>query len=432
LGGSREVGAQRSALLRQPAADRIEHVVVAVVVDVHLVEPRPVRNLVQPTPDDALDIGEDLVLRGEKRVDAVLVDQLVDAPVRDLEGGHPGAHLEVALLGRPVVPDQRVCDVLSQAEPLDQLHGREERRLAEAVGRADDEAAGDRAADVRVVHDDRRPGDDLPFPEDRRREDPVVRVDRAGGRVVREEHVALLDLVAHPLAQDALDEDLEIGGVREDVDAGEELLARRRQQARVHVERLVDDRRAGQAGGEHSLLVVDRPQPVAEDLERNRIDRRRHAGCDTSATRTASRSAAATSVNDMYRSTSARYPGGTTTLSPIRSTTAGAITTSPGRSSSPRKIGTSTNPCDSKCAVRVPTSVGGAPPPAGSSAKTFDWSLRVPVTRSITSSRRPSRTTAPAPYREAYRRSNESRRSAIASPLSRLGSIVTSTVCACR
>jgi len=53
---------------------------------------------------------------------------------------------------------------------------------------------------------------------------------------------------------------------------GHEAVAVGREQLGVEVVHLVDDRRAGHPRRDHRLLVVDRPEAVADHLERDRID----------------------------------------------------------------------------------------------------------------------------------------------------------------
>ena len=110
------------------------------------------------------------------------------------------------------------------------------------------------------------------LPEDRHREDPVVGVQRPPPRIVGEEHVALADLVRRPVGEDQAHELVDRRPVLEDVDAAVEAAAVGGHQRGVEVVALEDDERARQAGAHPRLVVVDRPQAVADHLEGDRIE----------------------------------------------------------------------------------------------------------------------------------------------------------------
>ncbi len=98
---------------------------------VALGEPRAVGDLQQATAEDPLDVVEDPLLGGEERVEAVLADELADPLLGRAEPGYPGAHVHLVQVRGPGVPKPDPLDVLADLEALDDLHGREERRLAE-------------------------------------------------------------------------------------------------------------------------------------------------------------------------------------------------------------------------------------------------------------------------------------------------------------
>jgi hypothetical protein len=276
--GAGEVDDEAVALLGEAAADRVELVLVAVVVEVDAVEPGAVGHLAEVAADDLLDVVDDLLLGGAERLHPVVLDQLVDAAVGDRERGQAAAQVERVVVGGARVAQEDRLDVGAQLEALNHLHGREQRCLAVAVAGADDEAARHRAADVLVVHRQPRPADDLPLPEDRRDQHAVVGVQCPAPGVVGEEHVALADILGRPLGEDLLDEEVDRRSVVEDVDAGDEAVSIGGEDAGVEVVDLVDHRRAGHPRGDHRLLVVDRPQPVADHLEGDRVQCRvRHS-----------------------------------------------------------------------------------------------------------------------------------------------------------
>ena len=136
---------------------------------------------------------------------------------------------------------------------------------------AADEAAGHRAADVVVVHHDPRPRDELAPP--RRSASRGSRRWRAAPppRIVGEEHVARPNLLRGPVGEDLAHELVDRRTVLEDVDAAVQPAPVGRHQRGVEVVALVDDERARQPRRHPGLVVVDRPQPVADHLEGDRI-----------------------------------------------------------------------------------------------------------------------------------------------------------------
>ena len=213
--------------------------------------------------------------------------------------------------------------------PSHEPQRREDRALAEDLGGADDEAARHRTADVGVVHDDRRPGDDLAVVVDRRDHDDVGRVDRADPRVVGHEDVALVDVAAAAeRLHHAFDRQVQARRVVRDVDPGEHAVALRVEDAGVEVERLVDQRRPGDLRRGHRLLVVDRPQPVLDHLVGDRVELARGGRL------AARRRTAAPGAGCRRRRPSRSCPGGRTTVSPIRSRIAGPAIVVPAASTS--------------------------------------------------------------------------------------------------
>ena len=115
LGGAGEVDDQPVVGLRQEAADLVELVLVAVVVEVDLVEPRAVGDLAQLPADDALDVVDDLGLAGEEGLDPVVGDELVDPPMGDGERRHAGPEVERVVLGRARVAQEDGLGVAGEA-----------------------------------------------------------------------------------------------------------------------------------------------------------------------------------------------------------------------------------------------------------------------------------------------------------------------------
>ena len=239
-------------------------------IEVDVVVPLPVGDLVEARLHRVRDLLLELPRGGLERVLAVALDDLEHAaPGRDLRGD-ARAQVEPVHHRRPRVAQEERLDLVAVAAAVHELQRGDDRTFLEHVRRADHEAARDRAADVLVVHDERAPGDDVVAREDRRHHDEVVEVDRPDPRVVRDEHVAVAD-VGEPL-EDRLHRHVERRRVEEDVDAGEEAVAVPVEQPGVEVERLVDELAPGLAGGGHRLLVVDRPQPVADHLVGDRVE----------------------------------------------------------------------------------------------------------------------------------------------------------------
>ena len=116
-----------------------------------------------------------------------------------------------------------------------------------------------------------------PSPEERREDLQVGRVGAAHVRVVGQECVAGVDVVA-PLLENGLQRELhqpelrgDLLGVRDHPPVGGE-------QAAVEVEHLADDRRVRRAVLDHRHLLGDVVERAGQDLLRDRVDRRgRHA-----------------------------------------------------------------------------------------------------------------------------------------------------------
>jgi hypothetical protein len=245
--------------------------------------PGAVGDVTQPLPDDPGDVVDDALLRRQEGVDAVLRDQVPEALLGGPQRGHARPHVQRVELRRAAVTQLDPLDVVPDLVVLDQLDGREQRRLVEPVASTGHEAARHRAADVVVVHDQAGPGHDLALVKDRHREHAVVVVQRAPPRVVAVEHVTGPELLARPVGDQAPDEVVERGAVLHDVHAGDQAAAVRRHQGGVEVVAVIDDRRAGQPRGHPGLVVVDRPQPVPDDLEGDRVDRPAAAGSGSAA-----------------------------------------------------------------------------------------------------------------------------------------------------
>ena len=266
---------RRSPCLVDPAAHPVDLVVGAVVVVVDLPEPAAVGDLAQARAHDPVDVLDDPLLRRQERVEAVLPDQLPDPLVGRAQRRDPRAHVERVVLRHAAVAQVGAQDVRRAARSRVTIltPGNSGASPKRSCGAAD-EAARDGAADVVVVHRDPRPGDQLPLPEDRHHEDPVVGVQRPPPRVVREEHVALADLLRRPLREDAPHELVDRRAVLEDVHPAVQAATVGGHERRVEVVALEHDERARQARRHPALVVVDRPQPVADHLEGDRVEAR--------------------------------------------------------------------------------------------------------------------------------------------------------------
>ncbi len=91
------------------------------------------------------------------------------------------------------------------------------------------------------MHDDGRPADNLAIPENGRRQDAVVGMNGPAPWIVREEHVAGVNIIFKPV-DNSLDDNLQRDGMMADIHAGEHSAAVGCQDADVEVERLVNRR----------------------------------------------------------------------------------------------------------------------------------------------------------------------------------------------
>jgi hypothetical protein len=279
------------------------------------------------------------------RLDPELLDVLLEPAV----GQHPGLVLGVAL-GDPLLGDSDVH--------VDQVPGRlhrhvvaieEERRHPEALrvalGRRGVERPVHRAADVGPVAERDREREQLVAGEHRAHDLDVVLMRPPGVGVVVDVHVPGVEVV--DLLDEMLDRGLEGAHVRRLValPVGDQPSVRGQDRDRVVVA-LGDRRRVRDALDQRAALVADRLEPVAQDLEGDRVEpqgRRALNGAGLHAhapvpgpaplpdgAGTASLPASMTTLT--YLSTRADAPGGTSTVVSICSIIAGPSIFASGRS----------------------------------------------------------------------------------------------------
>ena len=293
-----------------------------VVVDVVLGLPDPIGQRRDALAGEALDVVLHLAERGLHRLLAVLVDQPQDLALADPRRLGLGLQVADDVAGRAGVRRDHAHDVAEVAAPVPDPDRRDPQPLAEVVARGDVERAGDAAAHVGPMAARLRVGDHLVADEDRPDDARVVEVRAARVGVVDQEHVAGMDV-----ARELLDHGLRRVVQRADVDgdvliALHDRVAARIAQRRGEVARIDDE---GVAGAQDLLAhLVDRvDERVLQHLEGDRVER-----CDPARGRRRRRGAHVPASSSCMRmlshsSTSARQPGGTTTVESSCSTIAG-------------------------------------------------------------------------------------------------------------
>ena len=121
------------------------------------------------------------------------------------------------------------------------------------------------------------PADQLALPVDRPEHDDVHLVLGADVRIVGQEHVVDADArIVLVLVHDIFRQGLHRDRVHEHVRREHQRVADCIHQRRVHIVHLAGDQRARDAFEGVPGFLVDAPQPVADDLEGDRVDAGRH------------------------------------------------------------------------------------------------------------------------------------------------------------
>ncbi len=233
--------------------------------------PGAVRQLRKALADGALDIVEDALLDRQEGIAPVFVDDLAQPFTGHVLGRDLGAQVQRVHFRRAGVAQEGHFNVVADLALVHDLHRRSQRHFLIGVARADAPASGARAAHVDLVHDDTGPRDPLAVVEDRHHDGGIHRVQRAIPGIAGHEGIAVMDVVAEHL-DDVLDDDVEGGGLTDDEDAGVQALAVGGQDRDVEVTGLVHGWCAGNPADHQCHFVVQFPQAVAQDLERDDID----------------------------------------------------------------------------------------------------------------------------------------------------------------
>ena len=198
-----------------------------------------------------------------QRLDAALAG----VATGDLGAQISGTRLRVADIGSDDVEDGAVGPA-----GLHQLQGRQDQPFLEdlpAVGRL---GAGHLAADVDVMGDGRRNGDDLALMEDRAEEHDVRGMGTAAIGVVGDQHIALAPILERNRLQHMLGRqphDAELGGDR--LGLGQHLAIGQEQAAGIVVH-VPDDRGIGRAPQRHGHLLGGAHDLMLEGVSIDGID----------------------------------------------------------------------------------------------------------------------------------------------------------------
>ena len=252
-------------------ADReFRPLVAAVVVDVALARIAAIGNPGDLGFHHAPRRLEQRLLVRREVLEAVLAEQLEQAPLADRGGADLGLHVVAHDVEADVGEDQ-LPDILAQLALLDHLDRRDAQPFLPDFGRVRVVAAGDRAADVGLVPLDRGPGDEPALEEHRLVHRDVVVLVAEAEHVVVEDDVAGVDLVAE-IALDVLAhrrqrerQDRQVLGLLQHaafgvVEAGDEILG------------FAQDRRARRLLHRDAHLVGDRLERARVHRQQDRID----------------------------------------------------------------------------------------------------------------------------------------------------------------
>ena len=247
-----------------------------------------------------------------KRLHAVPLDELGQTSGRDVVGRELGEDVALALVRPAQVREDEVNRLALGPSRREESDRRDADAFLVAVGRPGHVAAGHGAADVRPVGEVDGERDEPVSREDGTDRLHVRQVIPADLREVEEPDVAL----AQPRRWDPLEELLDRERHHAHVDGNVPALGDEAPvgvgQRRGEVARFLEQRRAGRAHQDHAHLLGDRVEGVADDLERDGMNRGAHAV--VSMTRFPNRSAAQ------------RWPGSTRVVDHSSTTSAGPAT----------------------------------------------------------------------------------------------------------
>ena len=251
--------------------------------------------------------------------------QLEVALPGELAGGDHRLDVAAVVRRRPRVLEDVLPERLLAHAPLGELDRAVDVPLRPVVDKVDREARV-RAADVEQMRRRAREAGQLALEEDRDDDRDIRRVRRAEIRVVVEDHVAVVDVLAEERDHALDDLRHRAHEHRRRVRLGE-LVALGVEDPRAEILRLADDRRVAHPVQDAGHLLRDRREGAADHAHQ---DRRREL-----APPAPSRCARRQSIT-MFpkRSISAARPGGTTVVESYCSTIAGPSIRSPARSSS--------------------------------------------------------------------------------------------------
>ena len=234
-------------------------------------------------PTLRLGLGKDAPDRGEDGVLAVLLEQLVHAARREPAGRHLRFHVAERGFGEPDVVLEHAVERLVDLPALVDLELVELQPLHPRVGHGGPGAEpGAHAADVDPVRPHHDEHHQLAPVEIGHVDDDVVEVLPRHRLVVGDDDIARLEAVPSVAPQAVGDDDAEVGDeMRHPADVLADQLAGGVDQRGAEVAHLVDHHVVGGALQVGRHLVGDRRQRVADHLQRDRVERNRHAAPPT-------------------------------------------------------------------------------------------------------------------------------------------------------
>ena len=235
-----------------------------------------IRDLADLRPGQLLGVVLEVLAIGQHRVDAVAHEQLGHLALGAVARGHLRLEIAQHLLGRAHVERDHVPKRLVGHAPLGELDDRQPEAFLEDLLGAERIAAGDDAADVRVVGDRRGPGTQPIAPKDRHHDVDVGQMLAGGGiGIIEDEHVARTDPPL-PLGDQLAHGVVEAAELHRRAHALGQRLALRIADGGGEVEGIADDPGVGRAHQRQRHVIRDGIEAVLDDLELERIDRDAH------------------------------------------------------------------------------------------------------------------------------------------------------------
>jgi hypothetical protein len=269
---ARQVHGQTVAALHQAGVDPRRRTAASVVVHEPLGLGLAVGELAQQRASGALDDVDGLAEPDLHRVPAELLDQLVQPPLA--EGARRALCAQVRDRGL------RVADVLGQEiehvavvlpAPV-QADRREDHALGVHLTQVRTLGPGIHPADVQVVRGRSGPGEEPAVHEDGLQDVHIGGVHRAQVRMVRDEHVAVVDLASPPFEDRAHHQRHRAELRRDEVGLGDEDAVRREERA-AEVLHVADDRAVARALQHDAHLLGGRDEARVDQLEADRVER---------------------------------------------------------------------------------------------------------------------------------------------------------------